>query len=299
MKLNTLRLQDKRLFLKFLSLKRHYLAVYSFEDIYIWKKLFSIRWAIIEKSLCVFFQDNIGCFLYLPPLSEEGSPRAVVESFRIMDSFNRNKQVSRIENLEKEDLPFFKKLGFICQEKPGDYLYLNKDMSWLRGNRFKSKRAALNYFTSHYDARVLPFSAGDTHSCLALYAEWMRGRAKKNSDHVYQGMMEDSRKVLGLLLKSCSALGVEGLVVKVGGNVKGFTFGYALNNETFCVLYEITDLSVNGLAQFIFREFCRSAASYKYINSMDDSGLENLRRVKLSYHPVKLIDAYIAARKDA
>ena len=37
---------------------------------------------------------------------------------------------------------------------------------------------------------------------------------------------------------------------------------------------------------------------YKFINIMDDSGLENLKKVKLSYQPLKLIPAYIAKRKN-
>ncbi|MFZ2357354.1 MAG: phosphatidylglycerol lysyltransferase domain-containing protein, partial [Candidatus Omnitrophota bacterium] len=80
--------------------------------------------------------------------------------------------------------------------------------------------------------------------------------------------------------------------------VKGFSFGFKLNEHSFCILYEITDLSAKGLAQFIFREFCRQLPDYKYINIMDDSGLENLKQVKLSYHPVKLEPAYIVKRKN-
>jgi len=63
-----------------------------------------------------------------------------------------------------------------------------------------------------------------------------------------------------------------------------FTFGFKLNKDTFCILYEITDLSIKGLSQFIFRQFCSELKNHRYINIMDDSGLVNLKRVKLSYH---------------
>jgi hypothetical protein len=69
-----------------------------------------------------------------------------------------------------------------------------------------------------------------------------------------------------------------------------------LNHDTFCILYEITDLSVKGLAQFIFREFSRELKGYRYLNIMDDSGLENLKQVKLSYKPVRLIPSFTAQR---
>ena len=84
--------------------------------------------------------------------------------------------------------------------------------------------------------------------------------------------------------------------MRVEKQIKGFTFGYKLNNDTFCILYEITDLSIKGLAQFIFRRFSAELKDYSYINIMDDSGLDNLRKVKLSYKPKRLVSAYIATR---
>ena len=101
------------------------------------------------------------------------------------------------------------------------------------------------------------------------------------------------------LLNNYRALNLQGRIVTVGNEVRAFTFGFALNSGTFCVLYEITDLTIKGLAQFIFREFCAELKSYRYINIMDDSGLENLKKVKLSYYPFKLIPAYIAVRENA
>jgi len=119
----------------------------------------------------------------------------------------------------------------------------------------------------------------------------------RNNDYVYQEMLGDGLSCLRLLWRDYRDLDVAGRVVRVGKEIQAFTFGFEVNPEIFCVLYEVTDLSVKGLAQFIFREFCRELKKYKYINIMDDSGLENLKRVKLSYHPEKIIPAYIAKRR--
>jgi len=78
-----------------------------------------------------------------------------------------------------------------------------------------------------------------------------------------------------------------------------FTFGFKLNKDTFCILYEITDLSIKGLSQFIFRQFCSELKNHRYINIMDDSGLVNLKRVKLSYHPQRTIPSYTVTREDS
>jgi hypothetical protein len=110
-------------------------------------------------------------------------------------------------------------------------------------------------------------------------------------------MLRDAQACLKVLLDNYAHLDCLGRLVKIDKKIKAFTFGYRINADTFAVLFEIADLSFKGLSQFIFRELCRELAGYKYINIMDDSGLENLKRVKLSYHPAGLIPNYIVKRQ--
>src|SRR3989338_1580055 len=298
MELNTLSIKDKSLFDNFLSLKAHQLSTYAFENIYIWRGLFDIKWSILEDSLCVFFQDKTGCFLYLAPLSVKKNPGAIKKSFRIMDRLNKNKDISRIENIEEKDISFYEGLGYTCQNKSYDYLCLRSDLTQLRGNKFKSKRSCFNYFTKHYKFQYPPLSLKYRDGCLELYDSWAKERKTKNDDRIYQGMMEDSRKSLKNALDNYSDLNFIGRIVRINKKIKAFTFGFKLNQDTFCILYEITDLSIKGLSQFIFSRFSSGLEGYKYINIMDDSGLENLKKVKFSYHPLKLIPAYIVKRRN-
>ncbi len=298
MKLNPLSLKDKNLVNDFLRLNRHGLSVYAFENIHIWNRLYDILWEIIDDNLCVFFNDKIGCFLYLAPLGKQISIKAVNEAFSIMDRYNNNKDISRVENIEEKDVDLFKAWGYKCNVKPCDYICARADLVNLRGDKFKSKRASCNYFTKNNKFEALLFSLEHKEECLALYELWQGQRKAKAEDKLYQAMLEDSRVCLETLLDNYKDLDVIGKLVKIDGRLAAFSFGYELNSDIFCILYEITDLSVKGLAQFIFREFCRELPDYKYINIMDDSGLENLKQVKLSYHPVKLEPAYIVKRKN-
>jgi len=298
MKLNKLSIADKQIFNRYLGFSRHELSAYSWQNIYIWSSLFDIYWELIEDNLCVFFKDNIGFFLYLPPLGRQGTPQNIEEAFRIMDRFNRNREISRIENVEEGDVVFYRRMGYQVREKYPEYLCRRTEQAQLSGNRFKSKRATCNYFTKHHDFDYLTFSLKYRQDCIRLYKQWMCMRKSKYADPVYQGMLEDSRNCLELLLDDYRELDFLGRVIKVGGLVKAFTFGFELSQDTFCILYEITDLSIKGLAQFIFRRFCTELKNYKYINIMDDSGLDNLKKVKQSYYPAKLIPAYIAKRRN-
>ena len=118
-------------------------------------------------------------------------------------------------------------------------------------------------------------------------------RSAKSDDPIYTAMLDDSQSAHRTGISHADALGLVGRVVRIDGEIKGYTFGYPLNVNTFCVLFEITDLRIKGLAQFIYREFCKELkATYRWLNAMDDSGLENLKRVKNAYHPIQLIPSY-------
>ncbi|MGB4520872.1 MAG: phosphatidylglycerol lysyltransferase domain-containing protein, partial [Candidatus Omnitrophota bacterium] len=297
MKLNNLSLKDKEIFNKYLVLDEHDLSVYAFANIYIWKGLFDIRWKIIEDSLCVFFSDRAGTFLYLEPLAKKMKPEVVGEVFKILDKFNTNIEISRIENAEEGNLDAYLRFGLEVKEKSCDYLCLRDSLAGLKGNELKSKRASYNYFIKHYKFEYTKYLGQDKDDCLKLYNLWAKQRKDSIKEDYYRFMLEDSLKSLSILLDNYDDLDCMGRLVRIDGKLKAFSFGFKLNKSSFCILYEITDLSMKGLAQFIFREFCRELPDYKYINIMDDSGLENLKQVKLSYHPVKLEPAYIVKRK--
>jgi hypothetical protein len=297
MKLNKLSLQDQKLFNRYFDLMPHELAAFSFANLFIWRTLYAINWTLIDKSLCIFFSDAVGCFMYLPPLaSGKLKPKVIQQAFGIMDKINKNRDVSRIENIQVKDRADYCSLGYLCQDKYPDYLCLRSDLALLKGNKFKSQRAAYNYFIKHYDYNWRRLSLADRASCLSLFNSWVKERKARCNDKVYCGMLEDNRKVIQDALTHYKQLNLEGIVVKVNKEIKAFSFGYKLNKNTFCILYEITDLAIKGLAQFIFRKFSQELKDYKYINIMDDSGIENLRKTKLAYKPARLIGAYIVTR---
>jgi len=252
MVLNKLSIRDKPLFDKYLKLERHELSVYSFANIYIWNKFFDVRWVIIGESLCVFFRDKIGAFLYLSPLAKRNDSKVLSRIFKILIKLNKNPEFAHIENAEEKDLRLYRNLGFECTVKAHDYICSRKDLESLRGNKFKPKRASYNYFSKNFEYLYQPIFLRDRQECFNLYSFWARQRKASSSDPIYRGMLEDNGVALREALKNYSVLGFKGSLVRINNKVKAFTFGFELNKDTFCILYEITDLSIKGLAQFIF-----------------------------------------------
>jgi uncharacterized protein len=292
-----LKLKDRAIFNRYLKLRQPELAVFSFVNIFIWRDFFDFSWEVIDGNLCLFAEDKIGCFLYLPPLGKRFSGKAVERCFAIMDAKNRDQNISRIENVEPQDCPTYQRLGFKAVLKSHDYLYRRSDLVALSGNAYKPKRAAVNYFQKNFQYRYLTFRKEDIKECLRLYAAWQKERTQRYDDRIYRQMLSDSLRAQKTALEDFQKLGLVGRVVKIKNRIRAYTFGFQLNKNTFCVLFEVADLKIRGLANFIFREFCQEATGTAYINCMDDSGLENLKKTKLSFRPCRLIPAYIAARK--
>jgi hypothetical protein len=138
--LNKLSIKDKKVFDKYLALNKHELCAYAFSNIYIWRKLFNISWAIIEDSLCILFKDNIGVFSYLAPLGKTNKAEVVGRVFEILNKLNKNPQLAHIGNIEEKDLAFYHGLGFESIKRSDEYICKTQDLVALRGNKFKSKR---------------------------------------------------------------------------------------------------------------------------------------------------------------
>ncbi|MDP2920901.1 MAG: phosphatidylglycerol lysyltransferase domain-containing protein [Candidatus Omnitrophota bacterium] len=177
-------------------------------------------------------------------------------------------------------------LDFNSLKKFPDYIYLTKDLAALMGNKYKHKRAGCNHFSKNYKFQHLPYSQNMKSECLKLFSKWAAERKKKFPDLYYHKLLKDSFSAHKLAIENYKTLGLIGHVIKIRGKICAYTFGFELRKDTFCILLEVCDLRFKGIAEFIFREFSKEMLRYRYVNAMDDSGLENLRIAKLSYHPI-------------
>lgn len=286
------------------------LAAYAFAPHVIWRALLTYWWMELAGHLCLFAEDSAGCFMALPPLgpspdpthhrSDDGIAAAWREAFALMRRRNGSSRVSRVENVPEELVSLVIDLGYVARPKEADYLYRRSDLVALRGDRYRSQRAAYNRFLRTAGViRYDPYREEDRHDCLALFQEWRRQRLSAieaqgdEAASLVRCLLEDAFPAHATILDLGPALGLVGRVVRIDGRICAYTFGYPRNREVFCVLAEITDRSMPGLAAYIFRELCRDVTGYTFVNTMDDSGLASLARAKCSYHPDRMIANYI------
>jgi len=292
--LNKLLIGDKALFEGYAGQSARPASSYSFIANYIWTGLLGYYWTIIDGNFCLFCRTGSTIFMPIPPLGKGLSKKAVKGCFKLMNEENKNKKCSRIEEITRKALADFKELGCEIREKGREYIYRQKDLAGLAGDRYKAKRALCNYFEKNYRFEFREFRPDDKKGCLELFRLWGEGRLKAHKDDYYKALIEDSYLAHEKAMDRFRDLGLAARIIMVDNKISAYTFGYWLDDKTFVILFEITDLDIKGLSQFIFRKFCAEMGEAKFVNAMDDSGLDNIRKVKLSYHPVKIERTFCA-----
>ncbi|MEP6888781.1 MAG: phosphatidylglycerol lysyltransferase domain-containing protein [Nitrospirales bacterium] len=276
------------------------LAAYALAPHLIWRRLLTYYWSEREGHHFLFAQYTDGLFMPLPPLGtgllNTSLKASLARAFAVMQERNRGSAVSRVENVPEEWKAQWEAWGYCLTPKDADYVYDARALAELRGDRYKSQRAACNRFARAHRFRYEPYEARDRARCLDLYRRWVMQKEARGVDAVGRMMLEDAAGAHDEALTVGHFLGLIGRVVWVDEMLVAYTFGYFRTSSLFCVLLEIADRSISGLASYLFREFCREACERgaTLINTMDDSGLGKLRQSKQAYHPLRTVNSYIA-----
>jgi uncharacterized protein len=269
-----------------------WLSSYSLANLFIWRDLYSYYWTLVDDHLCVFARQGENYYMPLPPMGNGFSEQAVRRSFSLMKQINSDPAVTRIENVDEKATDFFKEMGLGVRLTACEYLYQREALANLQGDRYKSKRWAVNHFLKHNQAVFEPYQPADLSECLSLFNDWRSMRQEKFGDSYYLALLEDAALAHRRVMEYFDELGLVGRVVRINGRIKGYTFGFEIRPQVFCVLLEVSDLRIKGLSQFLFWKLCQELKGYQYINALDDSGLENLKKVKESYHPERLVPSF-------
>ncbi len=271
------------------------LAAYAFPYHAIWTQLLPHWWIESGETFFLFAQSPDGWFMPLPPLGPRPIDETVREAFALMRRWNGPSPVSRIENVMEPQWRLLEQRGFSCRRKDGDYLYRAEALAALTGDHYKAQRALCNRVEREQVFVTEPYCARHSAGCLALYERWAAQKQAGALDAMGAFLLEDAKVAHSRVLAEHEQIGLAGTVVIARERVMAYTFGYWLTSQTWCVLLEVADRSMPGLAQWLFRETSRTAVGggAMSINAMDDAGLPGLREAKRAYRPQTVIGSWI------
>ena len=275
------------------------LAAYAFPYHFVWTSALPYWWMESHDTFFVFARSLDGWFMPLLPMGARPLDDAVREAFQLMQQWNGHSPVSRIENVMGPQKRVLEQGGVQFRPKEADYLYHAEALARLKGDRYKSQRALCNRVEREHVVTVEPYRVRHRTGCLALYELWSlqkQGQEREKHDSMGRLLLEDAEGAHGLVLDAHERIGLSGTVALIENRIVAYTFGYWLTPRVWCVLLEVADRAVSGLAQWLFRDTCRTAVTGGAIaiNAMDDAGLPGLREAKRGYRPTTLIENWVA-----
>ena len=124
--------------------------------------------------------------------------------------------------------------------------------------------------------------------------DWYSRRISENPNADYH--ME--KAAIARALRDLTALKLEGVLLKNGEEILGFSLASRLSADTFDVHFEKARADVQGAYAAVNTALAKHIRSkfpeVKYLNREEDMGIEGLRRAKQSYYPHHMVKKYWA-----
>ena len=265
---------------------------YSISNLYAWNNVYKTQWAEFKGFLVIRYWYN-GELIYFFPVGK-GDIREVIVQLReeaVSQEFNL-KIIGPMEIVRRELEDYCSiNFNFNSNRDASEYVYLRSALESLSGKKLQPKRNHINKFKLSYpNYRFESLSRENIQDCYKMEERWALAHGNENKAVVVE------KDVIHRALENIDVLDVVGGVLYVDNEVVAFTFGCAINRDTFGVQVEKADVNFIGAYPMINQEFVKSLPEhFIYINREEDLGEENLRKAKLSYYPQMLIEVGYAS----
>ncbi len=250
----------------------------TFTNFYIWRDCDRSQVTAINGNICVVARPDNEPPYFFEPLGDNRIEETIKTCLSHVPRFSR---VS--EKFVKAH--FEGKSGYRIEPARNDfdYLYRTVDLVALKGKKYDGKRNIIKRFLKNNIPIYQKLTADMVPDCLKLLDKWGK---RKTTGVCFDEPIKEA-------LNNLSFLSVEGAAVKINGKIEAFTIGEMLNPDTAVIYIEVANHEIDGLSQYINQHFIKNEWTHlTYINREQDMGDGGLRRAKLSYHPVKLINKY-------
>jgi hypothetical protein len=250
-------------------------------------------YVLTQKDNYSFIIALYGPYVYLPVPPRPFMVESLQTAFDYMKKVNGSGPgISRIEGLtekQKEETQIWK---FTPRLTLSEYIYDRQHLAELHGDPYRAKRADINHFLKENSVILRPFRAQDLNACGDLYELWKAQRLPSLQGEMAAKMIQSSQKAHFQALHQGEDWGMDAWVVLVNQRVVAYTVGAALNQTTYGIYVEVTDLTIKGLSAYIFVNVCRQLEAYPFINTGDAEGLPRLAESKKHWHPAEKLKLY-------
>lgn len=274
----------------------------SFSALYMWRDINEFCFDIIGDYMCISGISHLELdqklnFMF-PPLTKTGSydhdslRATLLEAKRRFEAkgavFNLRLVPSHMTQLICDAAPEIE----FSEDRPNfDYIYRREDLVQLRGKKYHAKKNYINSFKKNYEYVYEPINSAMTDELMEFIEVF---NSKKEIPEHEMELLKNEEAAMRDVFENFEACGYYGGVIKIDGRVQALTAGGRLGSNMLTQHIEKANTDYRGLYPMICNEFCKSLPEdIEFINREEDMGIENLRKAKLSYKPVKLLEKYI------
>ena len=290
-------IQFKRAELEDKDIISHYFAQYTsrscertFANVYLWSRQYPVKWAVVENALVFKSEDEEHLSFAYPAGTPEDVRRAIEWLREYCRGRNKPFQMYNLtpEHFAQLEEWYPGRFRIEYDRDSADYVYESEKLATLSGKKLHSKRNHINKFKALYDGRWTyePVTAENVEECFQMALKW-RDQNGCEDDPEKRGEICVTMNALRLF----EELELKGGILKIDGEVVAFTIGEPVCSDTFVVHIEKAFADVEGAYPMINQQFVQhECGDYLYVNREEDTGAEGLRKAKLSYRPVFMVE---------
>ena len=288
-------LEDKELISSYFAKAPGRSCERTFVNVYLWSRHYKVKFAVIEDALV--FRDEGDGFAFSYPAGKDEAVKKALEA--LMEYCRERKCPFRLYNVTEEHFAqlcgwFPDRFQIRYDRDAADYVYETEELATLAGKKLHGKRNHINKFKALYpDWSYESLNDDNVEECFQMALKW------RNQN----GCDDDAEKNAEMCvtlnsLRLYKELGLRGGVLKIGEKIAAFSVGEPLCSDTFVVHIEKAFPDIEGAYPMINQQFVlHECMDYTYVNREEDTGAEGLRKAKLSYRPVFMVEKGIVTEK--
>lgn len=268
----------------------------TFVNVFLWSRHYNVTFAIVENAL-VFKEEDENSLAYAYPA---GEPEDVKKALEVLMEYSAEKGFPfSLYNVTEEHFTqlsawYPDEFQIEYNRDYADYVYESEKLMTLSGKKLHSKRNHINKFKIvNENWNYEPLTDDNVEECFQMALKW------RNENGCDADTEKNAEMCVTLnSLRLFKELEEKGGILRVNGEIVAFTLGEPVSEDTFVVHIEKAFAEVDGAYTMINQQFVEhECKDYKYVNREEDTGAEGLRKAKLSYKPIFLVEKGIVTRK--
>lgn len=285
-------MEDREIIDSYLKQKTYRSCEMIFPNIYLWSRKYPTDFAIVEDALVFKSFTETGDPSITFPAGEQEKIHAAMDV--MLEWFKEQQKEFHMHLVQEPEFELLElwypgMFQIAYDRDAADYVYETEKLTTLAGKKLHGKRNHINKFKENNPNWVYePISRENVEDCFQMALKW-----REEAQCEWNEEKRDEMCVTLNALRLMEELKLKGglLRAKPVGEVIAFTIGEPLNPDTFVVHIEKAFAEIQGAYPMINQQFvAHEAQDYLYVNREEDTGAEGLRKAKLSYRPVFLVE---------